>query len=82
MVFETKYKPHVRFIRTALLKNWDIIANNSILKHIFPNKPMIAYKRETNLRDSLVRAKLDTQRDLNDLESLLKILRQDKDSGL
>ena len=82
LVCVTKYNPHLQFLRKALVENWDIIENSSTLKQIFQNKPMIAYKRETNLRDSLVRAKLSKIPQSNSVESLLDILKKDKDSGL
>lgn len=80
LVCVTTYNPHVDNLQKSLLHHWDIIENNQTLKQIFPSRPMIAYKRGENLKDSLVRAKLSTQDDK--LESLIQILKADVDSGI
>ena len=40
------------------MKHWHLIADNPKLATIFPNKPIVAYKKENSLKDSLVRTKI------------------------
>ena len=39
-------------------KNWHILHHSPAYKELFPDKPMLAYRRNQNLRDNLVRANL------------------------
>ena len=39
------------------MKHWHLITDNPKLATIFPNKPIVAYKKENSLKDSLVRTK-------------------------
>ena len=58
LVFATKYCDKITEIKEILNSNWDRIATNPHLKHIFPERPIIAYKSNPSLRNKLVRAKL------------------------
>ena len=40
-------------IKEAINKHWDILKMNPQLKTIFTEKPIMAYRRNTNLRDIL-----------------------------
>jgi len=40
------------------MKNWHIIQQQPILAHIFKQPPIVSYRKEKSLKDSLVRAKL------------------------
>ena len=59
----TQNSPSIRTkdIKRALTINWEIIQNNKVLISQFPKKPTIAYRRNTNLKDKLVRAKINTE---------------------
>ena len=61
LVFTTKFNPGIKtsHLKQALLQNWDKIEQDKVLGKLFPEKPLIAYKREKNLKDTLVRAKLN-----------------------
>ena len=47
-------------MKRALVKHWDEIEKDETLRKLFPEKPLIAYKRNKNLKDTLVRSKLYT----------------------
>ena len=50
------FHPHNLPVKNILLRNFHIIQSNPDLREIFPCPPLIAYKRDVNLRDYLVRA--------------------------
>jgi hypothetical protein len=72
LVFITEYTGHLEShtLKQALTKNWNIINNDRKLKTIFPNEPIIAFKRAKNIQDKLVRAKLPPDEDLQILIDL------------
>ena len=49
----TTYNPTNPDIRGFIHKNWNIIENTEELKDIFPEKPLIGFKRLPNLRNKL-----------------------------
>ena len=86
LVFTTVYNPHVSGFRRALLKHWDIINDSKHLKTIFPNKPILAFRRNKNLKDTLVRARLkpdgmekSESQGTDELDLLISLLRKDPD---
>ena len=60
LVFKIDYHPQIKssHIKNALTKHWEKISNNTELKKIFPDTPIIALSRTKNLSDDLVRARL------------------------
>lgn len=56
--FVTKYNPAKPNIKQILSKNWYLIENQPGLKAIFPEQPIISYKKADSLKDILLRAKL------------------------
>ena len=40
------------------MKNFSILQADPVLKEVFPEVPLVAYKRDTNLRDHLVHSRL------------------------
>ena len=52
--FVTTYQPSVRHFKKILMLNWDLIQNQPLLKTIFRNPPIIAYKRGTSFKDMIV----------------------------
>ena len=50
------YHPHNLRIKEVLLRNFNILQEDPELKKIFPKPPLVAYKRDQNLSDVLVRA--------------------------
>ena len=60
LVLVTTYTPYTRThdLKTALLKHWNKIEQNCTLRKLFPNPPLLAYKRAENLADMLVNSKL------------------------
>ena len=62
LVFTTSFNPCIETtqLKRALVQHWDKIEQDATLRKLFPEKPLIAYKRNKNLKDTLVRAKLNT----------------------
>lgn len=60
LVLVTPYTPFIRTqdLKTAVTKHWQKIANNPTLNKLFPQPPLLAFKREKNLADILVKSKL------------------------
>ncbi|XP_076454412.1 uncharacterized protein LOC143289298 [Babylonia areolata] len=50
------FHPHNLPVRSILLNNFHLLKSDTCLSEIFPRPPLIAFKRDTNLRDHLVRA--------------------------
>lgn len=88
LVFTTTYNPHLHGFQRALTRNWDIITKSDYLTKIFPRKPTIAFRRNKNLSDTLVRARLKPTGNRNnisesdELDSLISLLMNDPDAGL
>lgn len=53
LVFVTKYSPRLRKLGTILRKHWHIIEENEMCKEKFAKPPIIAYKRNKNLKEFL-----------------------------
>ena len=56
--FVTTYNPVMPNLKKILLKHWHFITDNPKLAKIFPDIPIVAYKKEKLLKDFLVRAKI------------------------
>lgn len=82
LVFVTPYNPHVGNLKKTLIKHWDIIENSASLRNVFPAKPLMAFKRGKNLKDSLVRARINRGPEPDELDKLLHLLKQDPVSGI
>ena len=52
------YNPLNPNLMKMIKKNWHILHHSPACKELFPDKPMLAYRRNRNLRDNLVRANL------------------------
>ena len=79
LVFTTTYNPHLRGYSTALTRSWRYIEENEILKKVFPRKPILAFRRNKYIQDTLVRARLPPREDdaymyttnMDDLDQLI-----------
>ncbi len=59
LIFVTTYNPYLRNKLPALLrKHWNHIEGSKNLSKLFEEPPMVAYKRNKNIKDDLVRARL------------------------
>ena len=56
--FVTKYNPAAPNVKEILLKNWYLIPNQPELNVIFPQPPIVSYRKTQPLKDVLVGAKL------------------------
>jgi hypothetical protein len=50
------YHPHNLAVRNILLRNFSLLQQDPTLKAVFRQPPLIAFKRDQNLRDLLVRS--------------------------
>ena len=57
-VLPLMFDPRLPNISNILYRFWKVMTQNPILKKIFPDPPMVCYKRPKNLREFIVRAKL------------------------
>ena len=61
--FVITYHPKLPSITNITRKHWNVMCDDSPkLKKCFPNPPVVAYKRHKNLRDLLIRSKVQTRR--------------------
>ena len=53
LVFNTTYSLYINgsHLRDAITKHWDVIADNEIWNQLYPKRPIIAQKRNINLKD-------------------------------
>ena len=65
LVYKLVYTPHIKtmHLKRALIKNWHLITQNPQLHKLFPEQPIIAYKRSKNLKDFLVKSRFTSSRE-------------------
>ena len=56
--FVTQYQLSVSSLKEVLMKKWNLIQNQPLLRQIFKEPPIISYKKGKSLKDMLVRAKI------------------------
>ena len=56
------YHPHNLPVKNILLKNFHILQKDPKLSTVFRKPPLVAYKRDTSLRDHLVRSSINTSK--------------------
>ena len=56
--FVTQYQPSVPSLKNILMKHWQLIEKQPLLRQIYKEPPIISYKRGRSLKDILVKAKL------------------------
>lgn len=61
LVFSTTYNPYINHgdLNKAIKNNWSLIQCHETLSRIFPEPPFIAYRKDQNIREKMVRAKLN-----------------------
>ena len=58
-VFSVKYYPRLPSIQAVQSKHWrSMTVQNQYLKEVFPEPPMTTYRRQTNIRDILIKSKV------------------------
>ena len=57
-VLSIVYHPHNLAVTNIIRKNFHIIQSDPELTEVFPEPPLVAFKRDTSLRDHLVHSKL------------------------
>ena len=58
--FILSYHPHNIPVKRIILDKWSIISEDGTVGHIFSDKPLVAYRRERNIRDTVVRSRLSS----------------------
>ena len=56
--FVTQYQPSVSTLKEVLMKKWNLIQNQPLLRQIFKEPPIISYKKGKSPKDMLVRVKI------------------------
>ena len=56
--FVTQYQPSVPSLKNILMKHWQLIEKQPLLRQIYKEPPIISCKRGRSLKDILVKAKL------------------------
>ena len=56
--YVTEYQPSVPSLKNILMKHWQLIENQPLLRQIYEEPQIILYKRGRSLKDILVKAKL------------------------
>ena len=56
--FVTQYQPSVPSLINILMKHWQLIEKQPLLRQIYKEPPIISYKRGRSLKDIVVKAKL------------------------
>ncbi len=61
LVFSTTYNPYINQsdLNKSIKQNWSLIRNHETLSGIFPDPPFIAYRKDQNIREKMIRAKLN-----------------------
>ena len=57
-IFVINYDPRLPSIPSIVKKHWRSMTLDPRLKEIFPDPPLVAYKRPQNIRDKLIRSKV------------------------
>ena len=66
-VFALKYNPRLPSISNIQAKHWRSMSNDPYMKEVFPQPPITAYRRQKNLRDFIIRAKVSQPKNLGDI---------------
>ena len=57
-IFATLYDPRLPNLQKIQLKHWRSMTQDPYLKEVFPEPPLVAFRRQKNIKDFLVRAKV------------------------
>ena len=56
--FVITFNPALPSISSILQRHWRVMTKYPYLKEVFPSPPMVAFRRATNLKDKLVKARV------------------------
>ena len=57
-IFVLTYNPALPSVSKILQKHWRVMTQDPYLKEVFPQPPMVAFRRAKHLKDHLIRAKI------------------------
>ena len=70
-IFAVPYDPRLPFLQPIQAKHWrSMISRDAYLKEVFPEPPLTAFKRQRNLKDMLIRAKIPEKAKRNQERSI------------
>jgi hypothetical protein len=64
LTISTTFDPGLKHLKQAFLAHWRIIQNNINLSNLFPEPPIVAYKRGRNISDIIIRSRLSPTKHL------------------
>ena len=62
-VFAITYDPRLPSVSKIIQKHWRSMIQDPYLEEVFPLPPLVAYKRQPNIKDKLIRAKIPDKAD-------------------
>jgi hypothetical protein len=72
-VFVVLYDPRIPSLPYITRKHWrSMVSESDYLKSVFPEPPLISYKRQQNIKEKIVRAKVSKQREARILKGMTK----------
>ena len=69
-VFVVTYDPRLPDLASIVKKHWRVMVQDSYLAEVYPKPPLIAYKRQRNIKDLLVKAKVPPARQRRSLPGM------------
>ena len=57
-VFVVLYDPRLPSIPAIVKKHWRVMCQDPYLKRVYPKPPLVAFRRQRNIREKLIRAKV------------------------
>ena len=57
-MFVVTFDPRLPRLSTILNKHWQTMVQDPHLKEVFPKPPLVSYRRQKNIRETLIRAKV------------------------
>ena len=57
-IFVLTYNPALPSVSSILKKHWRVMTQDPYLKEVFPEPPMVAFRRAKNLKDILIKARV------------------------
>ena len=77
-IFATLYDPRLPNLQKIQLKHWLCMTQDPYLEEVFPEPPLVAFRRQKNIKDFLARAKIpaNTTRQHRNLNGMKKCTQQ------
>ena len=74
-VFVVSYDPRLPSLPNITTKHWRaMVSQCDYLESVYPEPPLVSYRRQQNIRESLIRARVTTKRNQRIVLDLARIL--------